>query len=93
MRKVLILVSVSLFAGLVFVSQSDVAQAHYCDDHYANQAARENCWWRYENDRATAADARLAALSLPETPAAEANGFFCDTHYPLQANKENCWSV
>ncbi len=40
---------------------SSVSLAHYCDDGYAEQRAREDCWYRYWTNRPTDADLLLAA--------------------------------
>lgn len=69
------------------------AQAHFCDDNYAEQPDRENCWWRYWNDLSTDADrqGQAVAASTTPTPTPAVDGSLCDRFYTSQPDRENCW--
>lgn len=41
--------------------------AHYCDDYYAEQKNRENCWWRYWNSRPSPQDLIFQTQGPPGT--------------------------
>ena len=84
-RTLLILGALALGLAL----QTDATLAHYCDDHYDGQQARENCWWRYWNHRPSPQDRQVQAL--PAAAGAEAPGHYCDVHYTAQQAREDCW--
>ena len=55
------LILFSAFVLVLFlVFLSSVALAHYCDDHYVEQQAREDCWSRYWTNNQTEADLLLS---------------------------------
>ncbi len=90
---------VILFLGalaLCFLLQAGPAWAHYCDDHYADQQEREDCWWRYWNNQVSPQDLQVQAQDEPETlpqssPSAESSGHYCDVNYASQQAREDCW--
>ena len=72
---------------LLTVWPTGEAHAHFCDDNYAVQQDRENCWWRYWNDLTTDADrGQLTAQSSPLS-----DGTLCDSHFTTQQEREDCW--
>ena len=90
MNKVLKMVLVPLLAAALGLAlPTDATLAHYCDDHYDGQQARENCWWRYWNHRPSPQDRQFQAP--PASAGAEAPGHYCDVHYTGQQAREDCW--
>ena len=75
--------------ALCWALQTDATLAHYCDDHYDGQQARENCWWRYWNHRPSPQDRQFQAP--PAAAGTEAPGHYCDVHYTAQQAREDCW--
>ena len=66
-------------------------QAHFCDDNYADQKDRENCWWRYWNGFTdTDQGAQTASRSIPSSESA-VDGTLCDRLFVDQQDRENCW--
>ena len=91
MNKMLKMVLVPLLAAALGLAlQADTALAHYCDDHYDGQQARENCWWRYWNQQPTPQDRQYQEAALAATTP-EPDGAYCDAHYTEQQARENCW--
>lgn len=72
---------------LLTVRPAGEAHAHFCDDNYAEQQDRENCWWRYWNDLTT--DADREPLTAKSTSASD--GTFCDSYFTTQQEREDCW--
>lgn len=74
--------------------------AHFCDDNYTTQQAREACWWRYWNGLSTQQD-KLEAKPLPvpvqQVPTAPPSTGspvdvrVCDVYYFEPADRANCW--
>ena len=79
-----------LAAALGLALPTDATLAHYCDDHYDGQQARENCWWRYWNQQPSPQDRQYQEAALAATTP-EPNGAYCDAHYTEQQARENCW--
>lgn len=91
MHKMLKMVLVPLLAAALGLAlQTDSALAHYCDDHYDGQQAREDCWWRYWNQQPSPQDRQYQEAALAATTPAP-NGAYCDAHYTEQQARENCW--
>ncbi len=58
MKNLILFSTFVLVLFLVFLSS--VTLAHYCDDYYVEQQAREDCWWRYWTNNPTDADRSLS---------------------------------
>ena len=67
-------------------------QAHFCDDNYADQKDRENCWWRYWNGFTdTDQGAQATASSTISSSESAVDGTLCDRLFVDQQDRENCW--
>ena len=58
MKKPILFVALVLFLFLIFLPSATLA--HYCDENYVEQKAREDCWWRYWTNNQTNEDLVLS---------------------------------